>query len=118
MTIWIYRFHLIIPAALKEAATQQSSQIDPNGSYDFCVPLSDDGGLTATHYGMNTLATQTGCDGIVALAPQMPGASYFCLSSPAGELLSTNTEATVGTPWTWADSLALLGLQSYVEPEV
>lgn len=118
MSDWQYRFHVIIPAALAEAANAQAATIDPDsgGAYTFSVPLSADG-ATVTHYGTSTLAKQSGHDEIVALAPQMPGASYFCINSQTGELISTNTEATIGNPWTWQDSLQLLGLQTYVEPE-
>lgn len=115
---WAYRFYVVVPAALQDAANEQAAQIDPDsgGMGTFSTPLSADGNEPATYYGTSTLTTQTGHDAIIQIAPQMVGASYFCVDANTSELLATNTPVELGQAWDYWKTLDYLNLKLVSQP--
>ena len=60
MTIWIYRWHLLVEIAEAESANALWTLVAPNGDAEartFLLPVSADG-ITATHYATSTAATE------------------------------------------------------------
>jgi hypothetical protein len=125
MTAWIWRLHIIVPAAERETANALAPTIGPGWAEDdtFGVPLAAIADPhTITHYGCNTLATE-------AMRGAMFGAAsptwlWMLIDAASGALLGTYAEPPPPVPpwpiiapaWDWHRTLDYIGLVPH-EPE-
>jgi len=81
--------------------------------------LSTIGEAPATHYGAAFSVTEPIRENLESMGlAQTPGISYWRCSNPEGVLVATNhpaSQATIGQPWDWQQSLAAVGLQNVAE---
>lgn len=114
MTIYLYRVHLGIglaaAAAAAAAIVADSGQV-ADANY-FTVRLSANGGEPASAIGASAAATSQQRDVLKALIGA--GFRVWVCDAETGNLLYTNhagSSAFIGQAWSWAQSLAAIGLQ-------
>lgn len=115
MTDWTRRAHIIIRAAIVDAAKDKAEAIMPdiNERAMFSVRLSVSGNEPAQAFGCNTALKQSHVqrwkDEFIDLNPV--NCTWYLLNS-GSELIATNSGAITasGQLWTWADSLGEVGI--------
>lgn len=128
-TIWVHQVFVIgasgamagAIAALDIALPCDDGQArNPNKPELVGCKLSASGESPATHYGAAFLVTESIRENLEGMGlAQTPGITYWRSSNPEGILAATNhpsSEASIGQPWDWQQSLAAAGLQAVIEP--
>lgn len=82
--------------------------------------LSANGQAPATYYGAAFSVTEAIRENLEGMGlAQTPGIAYWRCSNPEGVLIATNhsaSQASIGQPWDWQQSLVAAGLQTVSEP--
>jgi hypothetical protein len=112
--MWNYRVVIIVPAQSKHAAERAAREINSTGSdYEgdaFTAPLSADGSLPATHYGLYTSATDDMVAAMATALPRIAGVQFW-RHGVGGDLQASNVTEPTGQAWGWAESLSSAGLK-------
>lgn len=118
-TTWLYRYHLIVSAADRDAANQVAVEVtgDEADRLTFGVPLSVSGNEPATHFGCSTAATDPIRTGLAVRlgAGRVPSIKFWRLDAQTGLLVQTNVAASVGKvgqTLTWEQALVDAGLMT------
>lgn len=114
-TLYVWRYYLIVPDAIKAAANAAAPQLTGNPADDLTlsVPLSADGTGEATHWGCSLAATEALMQAMSAALPSLPGLVFYRVNAETGTLDGTNspTVTVQGQAWGWQDALADMGLK-------
>lgn len=93
---------------------------NPNNPESVGCKLSASGESPATHYGAAFSVTEAIRENLEGLGlAQTPGITYWRSSNPKGILIATNhgpSQASIGQPWDWQQSMAAVGLQAVTQP--
>lgn len=123
-TAWLHRYHLIVPAAAREAAQSLCAAIGPGGEAErmsFDCALSPSGELPATHFaasGQLTEAMRQALAAVAAAGQLPPGAAWYrCdLDDVLVQSNRPSVAERVGGPFAFQDALADLELRQAFEP--
>lgn len=124
MSAWIWRLHLIVPAAERDAANTLAPTIGPGWAEQdtFSVPLTAMAASgTITHWGCNTLATEAMRGAMFAAAS--PTWLWMLIDAATGALMGTYAAPPPPVPpwvpiamaWDWTHTLDYIGLVPYEE---
>lgn len=124
MSIWIWRLHIIVPAAERDAANTLAPSIGPgwDEGNTFSVPLANISNPDAIYWGCNTLATEEMRGAMFASAS--PTWLWLLLDAATGALMGSYAAPPPPVPpwepmaidWDWERTLNYVGLVAY-EPE-
>ena len=128
-TIWVHQVFVIgsaesMPGAV--AALDIAFPCDDGQPRNQAEPelvgckLSANGLAPATYYGAAFSVTEAIRENLEGLGlAQTPGITYWRSSNPEGILIATNhgpSQASIGQPWDWQQSMAAVGLQAVTQP--
>ena len=123
MSDWIYRYHIIVPAAAKDMANQLAMLIGPGGIMENAtfgsIKLSPNGLEPPTHYACSLLATEAmknAMYGALGAHPEIPFI-WYKLDAMTEVIQASSSQSQVvidainnQQAWAWSATLADLGL--------
>lgn len=115
--MWKWRVVIIVPAGSKNTAEQAARAINSTGpdyaGDAFTSPLSSQGVVPPTHWGLYTSATDDMVFKMASSLPSVQGAMFW-RHDVHGRLVASNVTEASGQPWGWSESLAAVGLRDVV----
>ena len=117
--MWNWRIVVIVPESSRNAAEQAARAINSTGpdyvGDAFTVPMSANGRLPVTHWGLYTSATDEMVDAMASALPAIAGAMYW-RHDTHGTLVASNVTEPAGQAWGLAESVSAAGLKMYAPP--
>lgn len=110
MTQWKWQVAIIVPASSLAVAEEMTAAVaGAQQEATFVVGLSAAGVLPATHYACFTRSTDEWLMRMRDVLPSVPGAIFYRMDD-SGVLFASTTNQNIGSPWTFAQSVADCGL--------
>lgn len=123
MSEWLYRYYILVPAAIKDTANMLATMIGPGGILENntfgSIALSVNGELPATHYACSLLATEGMKDAMFATLGEHPelGFIYYKMDAITEVIQASSSQSQIALDainnqqvWQWSDTLADLNL--------
>lgn len=116
MTQWKWQIAIIVPTSSLAVAEEMAAVVAGRQQEEtFVVPLSASGILPATHYACCTRATDEWLIRMRDVLPSVPGAMFYRMDAD-GVLSASTSNQNIGSPWSFAQSVADCGLAQIETP--
>lgn len=116
MTQWKWQVAIIVPASSLPVAEEMTAAVaGAQQDATFVVALSASGVLPATHYACFTRSTDEWLIRMRDVLPSVPGAIFYRMDAN-GVLSASTSNQNIGSPWSFAQSVADCGLAQVETP--